>query len=168
MRLADERPRPDRLLWGLLRLMMGWIFLWPFLDKVFGLGFATEQGSGWIDGSSPTFGFLEFGTRGPFKDIFQPMAGNVFADWLFMIGLLGIGLALVLGIGVRIASVAGAVMLVLMWLAALWPEHNPFLDDHLIYAFVLVGVYVTDAGRYLGFGRTWSESALVRANPFLK
>lgn len=142
--------------------------MWPFLDKVFGLGFATEQGSGWIDGSSPTFGFLEFGTRGPFKDIFQPMAGNVLADWLFMIGLLGIGVALVLGIGVRIASVAGAVMLVLMWLAALWPEHNPFLDDHLIYAFVLVGVYVTDAGRYLGFGESWGESALVRANPFLK
>ena len=168
MRPSDDRPRPDRLLWGLLRLMMGWIFLWPFLDKVFGLGFATEQGSGWIDSSSPTAGFLEFGTRGPFKDIFQSMAGNVFADWLFMIGLLGIGLALVLGIGVRIASLAGAVLLVLMWLAALWPEHNPFLDDHLIYAFVLVGVYVTDAGRYLGFGRTWGESALVRAHPFLK
>lgn len=168
MRPSDDRPRPDRLLWGLLRLMMGWIFLWPFLDKVFGLGFATERGSGWIHGSSPTFGFLEFGTRGPFKDIFQPMAGNVLADWLFMIGLLGIGVALVLGIGVRIASVAGAVMLVLMWLAALWPEHNPFLDDHLIYAFVLVGVYVTDAGRYLGFGKPWEESALVRRNPFLK
>ncbi|WP_420612249.1 DoxX family protein [Candidatus Spongiisocius sp.] len=168
MRPSDDRPRPDRLLWGLLRLMMGWIFLWPFLDKVFGLGFATEQGSGWIDGSSPTFGFLEFGTRGPFKDIFQPMAGNVLADWLFMIGLLGIGVALVLGIGVRIASVAGAVMLVLMWLAALWPEHNPFLDDHLIYAFVLVGVYVTDAGRYIGFGKPWGESALVRTRPFLK
>ena len=164
----DRRPTADRFLWGLLRLMMGWIFLWPFLDKLFGLGFATERGSGWIDGGSPTTGFLEFATRGPLKDVFQSMAGSAFADWLFMIGLLGIGLALLLGCGVRIASVTGAILLVLMWLAALWPEHNPFLDDHLIYAFVLAGVYTTDAGRYLGFGRRWADSAVVRRNPYLK
>ena len=85
-----------------------------------------------------------------------------------MIGLLGISLALLLGCGVRIASVTGAILLMLMWLAALWPEHNPFLDDHPIYAFVLVGLYVTDAGRYLGFGRRWAESAPVSRNPFLK
>ena len=164
----DQRPTADRILWGLLRLMMGWIFLWPFLDKLFGLGFATEQGSGWIDGGSPTTGFLEFGTRGPLKDVFQSMTGSTFADWLFMIGLLGIGLALLVGCGVRIASVTGAIMLVLMWLAALWPEHNPFLDDHLIYAFVLVGVYATDAGRYLGLGKRWANSAVVSRNPYLK
>ena len=167
MNSSYERPSVDRFLWGLLRLMMGWIFLWPFLDKLFGLGFATEQGNAWIDGGSPTTGFLEFGTRGPFKEIFQSMGGSPFADWLFMIGLLGIGLALLLGCGVRIASVTGAVLLVLMWLAALWPEHNPFLDDHLIYALVLVGLYVTDSGRYLGFGRRWVESALVSRYPLL-
>ena len=147
--------------------MMGWIFLWPFLDKLFGLGFATEAGSGWVDGGSPTTGFFQFATRGPFQESFQGMAGSAFADWLFMIGLLGIGVALLLGIGVRIASVSGALLLVLMWLAVLWPEHNPFLDDHLIYAFVLIGVYVTDAGRYLGFGRRWSESSLVNKYRFL-
>lgn len=147
--------------------MMGWIFLWPFLDKLFGLGFATEAGSGWVDGGSPTSGFFQFGTRGPFQEFFQGMAGSVFADWLFMLGLLGIGLALVLGIGVRIASVSGALLLVLMWLAALWPEHNPFLDDHLIYAFVLIGIYATDAGQYFGFGRNWSESPLVTKYRFL-
>lgn len=36
-----------------------------------------------------------------------------------------------LGIGVRIAAVAGALMLVMMWSAALWPETNPFMDYHL-------------------------------------
>ena len=168
MNSSHERPPADRFLWGLLRLMMGWIFLWPFLDKLFGLGFATEQDNAWINGGSPTTGFLKFGTRGPFENMFQAMGGSAFADWLFMIGLLGIGLALLLGCGVRIASVTGAVMLVLMWLAALWPEHNPFLDDHLIYAFVLVGLYVTDSGRYFGFGRRWAESALVNKYPILK
>ncbi|MCQ3802635.1 MAG: DoxX family membrane protein [bacterium] len=166
MTSTAPRPTADKFLWAALRIMMGWIFLWPFLDKLFGLGFATEAGSGWVDGGSPTTGFLEFATRGPFAESFQSMTG-AFADWLFMIGLLGIGLALLLGIGVRIASVSGALMLVLMWLAALWPEHNPFLDDHLIYAFVLIGTYVTDSGRYLGLGKQWSQLSMVSKYRFL-
>lgn len=72
-----------------------------------------------------------------------------------------------LGIGVRIASVTGALLLVMMWLAALWPAHNPYLDDHLICAFVLIGVYATDAGQCLGFGRNWSGSSLMSKHRFL-
>ena len=148
--------------------MMGWIFLWPFLDKTFGLGFATEQGNGWTDGASPTSGFLEFGTRGPLSDTFQSIAGSTLADGLFMIGLLGIGLALILGIGIRIASATGALLLVRMWLAALWPEHNPFLDDHLIYALVLIGVNLTEAGRHFGLGNRWTQLPTVVNHPWLK
>ncbi len=29
---------------------MGWTFFWAFADKLFGLGYATEAGKGWIDG----------------------------------------------------------------------------------------------------------------------
>jgi len=52
-------------IWALLRFSLGWIFLWAFVDKLFGLGFATESGKGWIDGGSPIFGFLNFAARGP-------------------------------------------------------------------------------------------------------
>ena len=31
------------IFWGLLRLAMGWIFLWAFLDKLLALGFATGR-----------------------------------------------------------------------------------------------------------------------------
>src|ERR1044072_1320309 len=41
-----------------LRLLTGFAFLWAFLDKTFGLGYATPSGKGWIDGGSPTKGFL--------------------------------------------------------------------------------------------------------------
>ena len=51
-----------------------------------------------------------------------------------MLGLAGIGIALIAGIGMRIAAVAGGLLLVLMWTAVLPPENNPFMDDHLIYA----------------------------------
>ena len=43
---------------GLARISLGWVFLWAFLDKTFGLGYATESKDAWIDGGSPTFGFL--------------------------------------------------------------------------------------------------------------
>ena len=141
---------------------MGWIFLWPFLDKLFGLGFATERGQGWLAGTSPTFGFLEFGTKGPFADAYQNIAGNAFVDWMFMLGLLGIGVALLLGIGVRIAAVSGTLMLLLMWAAAIWPQHNPFLDEHIVHMAVLVGVALTGAGRHVGFGNWWRKTRLVR------
>ena len=156
-----------RKVFALARISIGWVFLWAFLDKTFGLGFATEAEDAWIEGGSPTFGFLEFGTSGPLQEFFQSFAGAAWADWLFMIGLLGIGLALMLGIGVRIAAVTGATLLVLMWAAALLPESNPFMDDHLVYALVLVGLAMSDSGETWGFGRSWKQTMLVQRFPFL-
>lgn len=164
---------------GLLRLALGWTFLWAFLDKAFALGFSTGRNAetgvvsrfgdaAWIHGGSPTKGFLAFGTKGPFADFYQSFAGAAWADWLFMIGLLGIGAALMLGIGMRIATISGAVLLVLMWSAALWPANNPFMDDHIIYAIALVALLFASAGRYLGFGRAWESTTLVKRYPYLR
>jgi hypothetical protein len=63
-------------LWGALRLSMGWIFLWAFLDKILGLGFSTEAGKAWITGGSPTTGFLTFATKGPFEEFFKEYFGE--------------------------------------------------------------------------------------------
>jgi thiosulfate dehydrogenase [quinone] large subunit len=41
-----------------LRLALGWVFLWASLDKLFGWGFATPEKNAWINGGSPTKGFL--------------------------------------------------------------------------------------------------------------
>ncbi|RRS01441.1 DoxX family membrane protein [Glycomyces terrestris] len=154
--------------WAGLRIALGWVFLWAFLDKTFGLGFATAKEAAWLEGGSPTEGFLTHGTKGPFAEFYQGMAGNAFADWLFMAGLLGIGLALILGIGMRIAAAAGALLLVLMWTAALWPENNPFMDDHLVYAGLLVGLALARAEDTLGLGKTWGELPIVKQNRWLK
>ena len=136
------------IVWGLLRLAVGWIFLWAFFDKLFGLGFATEAGKGWVSGGSPTFGFLNFATKGPFVGFYQDLAGNVIVDWMFMLGLLVIGLPLVLGIGVRIAASFGVAMLALMYSAGFVPpEHNPFLDEHIIYAVIMIGLVMVRPGR---------------------
>jgi len=151
-----------------LRIGLGWTFLWPFFDKLLGLGFATESGKAWLDGVSPTFGFLKFGAYGPLKPFFESLAGNPLVDWLFMIGLLGLGIALILGIGMRIAAYSGTLLLLLMWFALLPPKNNPFLDDHIIYALLLIMLYQTNAGDWFGLGKWWGQTMLVRKYPILK
>lgn len=147
---------------------MGWTFLWPFIDKVYGLGFATEAGKGWVDGTSPTFGFLKFAAHGPFANFYQSLAGNIFVDWIFMLGLLLIGLSLILGVGVKVATYSGVLMLFFMYAALLPPEHNPFLDEHLIYIVILIGLNLSNSGRYLGLGSWWSQTNLVKKFKFLE
>jgi len=151
-----------------LRLAIGWVFLWAFLDKMFGLGHETTAAQAWINGGSPTTGFLGKAVSGPFEGLYHGFAGAAWADWLFMIGLAGIGIALIAGVGMRIAATAGAVLLVAMWSAVLPPENNLFMDDHLIYAGVLVLLALTAAGDTLGLGRLWSRLPLVQRLPGLK
>ena len=150
------------------RLALGWIFLWAFLDKLFGLGHETPSARAWINGGSPTKGFLANSPTGPFQDLYNNIAGATWADYLFMIGLAGIGIALIAGIGMRIAAIAGTALLVMMWSAVLPPENNLFMDDHLIYAAVLIGLALTGAGNTLGLGKLWSNIELVKRNPWLK
>jgi thiosulfate dehydrogenase (quinone) large subunit len=158
---------PARWAWAAARLSLGWIFLWAFLDKTFGLGHETPAANAWIDGGSPTSGFLGHAPQGPFADFYNDLAGVAWVDWVFMIGLLGIGLALIFGVGLRIAAGAGALMMVLMWSAVLPPDNNPFMDDHLIYAILLIGLALAAAGRTLGLGQWWERTALVRRFPWL-
>ncbi len=153
-------------LWALTRLCLGWTFLWPFMDKLFGLGHETSVAHAWINGGSPSKGFLS-GSVGPFASIYHALAGAVWVDWMFMIGLLGIALALLLGIGMRIAAVAGAILLVLMWSASLPPQDDIFMDNHIVYAIVLLGLAVVGAGNTLGFGQWWAQTSLVRRFPWL-
>ncbi|MBU0646193.1 hypothetical protein KJ611_01795 [Patescibacteria group bacterium] len=160
--------KKDKLLFGIIRLGMGWVFLWSFLDKMFGWGFATPADQAWIAGGSPTTGFLTYGTKGPFADIFQSLAGNPIVDWLFMLGLLGIGVALILGIGVKVAGYAGVLMFALMYLAGfIPPEHNPFFDEHVLNALILLMLVYVDAGMYLGLGKKWQKQTLVKKYPWL-
>lgn len=171
--------RWSRYVAAAIRLSIGWVFLWAFLDKAFALGHETgvnpETGAtdyfgqaAWIEGGSPTEGFLGFAVKGPLADFYSGLAGNTFIDWIFMIGLLGIGLALMLGIGMRIAAASGALLLLMMWSAVLPPDNNLFMDDHIVYALVLVLLALIGAGRTFGLGRRWEQIPLVQKNSWLK
>lgn len=135
--------KKQKIIIATLRLVMGFIFLWAFIDKVFGLGFATAPEKSWIHGGSPTSGFLSFGVRGPFADIFHSLAGIAAIDWLFMLGLLLAGVTLLSGKFVKWGCLTGSFLLVLMYLSLLLPENNPFIDEHIVYILVLALVYVS-------------------------
>ena len=157
-----------RYVWATARIALGFVFLWAFLDKTFGLGHDTTSKQAWIHGGSPTQGFLKFGAKGPFTGFYHSIAGAGWADVLFMAGMAGIGTALILGIGMRIAAGSGALMLVMMWSVVLPPANNLFMDDHLIYALLIAGLALSAAGDTLGLGRLWSSTPLVKRLPILK
>ncbi|MGI5272443.1 hypothetical protein ACQEUU_25030 [Nonomuraea sp. CA-218870] len=161
---AAHPRRPVDYVWAIARISLGWIFLWAFLDKTFGLGFATPAERAWVAGGSPTTGFLKGTGENALGGFFAALAGQAWVDWLFMAGLLGVGAALILGVGLRIAAAAGTVMLVLMWAAALPLTTNPFMDDHLIYSIVLIGLALAGAGTTLGLGNL----PIVQRNGWLK
>ena len=162
---------------AVLRIAYGFTFLWAFFDKLLALGFHTgydQDGNldrfgpaAWVNGGSPTEGFLSFGVPedNPFKSVFTAMAGDTWVDWLFMIGLLGIGFALFTGIGMRIAAATGALLYMLMYAASLPLENNPVVDDHLIGAIALVVLALTLAGDTWGAGRAWAKTRRVRRYP---
>ena len=168
--VQEQTPTERRLaryVFAALRIVLGWTFLWAFLDKLFGLGYSTPSERSWLNGGSPTRGFLANSASGPFAGIYQDIAGAGWADWLFMLGLAAIGTALLLGVGMRIAAVCGALLYLLMWTVVLPPENNPIVDDHIIGALALLGLALVHAGDTAGLGRWWKHQPVVRDNPWL-
>jgi thiosulfate dehydrogenase [quinone] large subunit len=182
---ARTEAAPERILTtgaakflAVFRVALGFVFLWAFLDKTFGFGYATPSARAWINGGSPTKGFLSGVAVGPFEDLFHAWAGATWADWLFMVGLLAIGIALILGVGLRIAAVSGTAMMLLMW-AAEWPlakftsagepsmSTNPIVDYHIIYALALIALALTFAGHTWGLGKRWGRLSFVQRNRWL-
>lgn len=154
--------------WVWLRLLMALTFLWAFFDKLLGLGYSTPVGKGWLAGASPTAGFLKGATYGPFVHIYQSLAGQAWVDWLFMVGLLLIGLALLLGIGLKIAGWTGALLMLLMYLAAFPPKTNPLIDDHIVYIVILLALTHAPDDHDWGWGSWWSKTTLVRRFGWLR
>lgn len=149
-----------------LRMSLGFIFLWTFLDKTFGLNIPTKSTESWISGVSPTAGFLKFGTQGPLVNLFQNLSGSIIVDWLFMLGMLGVGIALILGVGMKIATYSGSLMMLLIYLSIFPPEHNPVIDEHIIYILALFIVKDT-AGYKWCIRNKWSNFPIVKKFYFL-
>lgn len=157
---------------AVLRVTTGMIFLWAFLDKTFGWGYATPAEGAWTSGSSPAEGYLSSVSAGPMESVFHAWAGETWVDLAYMAGMLGLGVSLVAGIGLRVAAVGGSLMMLMLWLGEFPPARhlsdgspsmsaNPLIDQHVIYAVVMIVLAACSAGRVWGLGRVWERTPLV-------
>lgn len=126
----------------LLRLLIGILF--------FSAGWSKLQNEAWT-----AAGYLEQAT-GPFASWFQSLAGNGFVDALNAWGLTLIGIALIVGVFVRAASMFGFILMLLYFLA----QYNQntahgFIDEHIVYACVFL------LFMFGGFGHIWGIDALL-------
>jgi len=149
--MAKNTKDPDSYAWSALRIVMGYIFFWAFIDKLFGFGYATCKGlsvgckQAWLHGGSPTAGFLGHATTGPFASFYHHLAGHALVDWAFMLGLLFVGVGLLFGTWIKSAAVVAMAMLALMWSSLLWPANTPGVDEHIVYIFIMFGLLVTSS-----------------------
>lgn len=160
---------------GLTRIAMGILFLWPFLDKAFGLGYTTTPENSFLAGASPTKGFLNFAVNeaSPFAFFFQDILGGMYqvVDLIFMAMLLVVGVGLITGVLTRVGGISGAIFMAAVILAE-WPilqagAHNPVIEEHWIYMFILLFLALIPSGNYLGLGKKWSELSFVQKFPIL-
>ena len=152
------------------RIVVGWIFLWAFIDKLFGLGFSTPAERAWINGGTPAQGFMNNSTS-IFGGFFSAISG-AWADWLFMAGLLGIGVAMVAGAGLKIAAWTGTLLVFMMYLATFPLGNsaeggitNPITTSHWLEAAVLLASAYGLAGDTWGLGKWWAK---IVGNGFLR
>jgi thiosulfate dehydrogenase [quinone] large subunit len=97
--------------------------------------------------------------NGPFSDWFRSLAGNGFVDGLNAWGLFLLGVALLLGFGVRPAAILGMVLMTLYYLAHFVQNTaNGFVDEHVL-LFALLGLFA--AG---GAGHAFGINAVILGN----
>jgi thiosulfate dehydrogenase [quinone] large subunit len=103
-----------------------------------------------------------------FGEFFQALAGNALVDWIFMLGLLGVGVGLLFGVAMRLAILSGSAMLFLMWLASLPLENNPLIDDHIVYIAVLAVLWFALPLQRLSASYKWRNLSFVKNSYWLK
>ena len=130
----------------LLRVSMGWLMFYAGITKVLDPNWSA---AGYLQGAKTFAGFYQWLTQ---PNILPAI--NFINEW----GLTLLGVSLILGIFVRLSSVFGTVLMMLYYFPVLtFPyisQHSFIVDEHVIYALVLIFFAAIGAGRYYGLD-TW-------------
>jgi thiosulfate dehydrogenase [quinone] large subunit len=158
--------------WASVRLFLGFTLFWAFLDKTFGLGYSTASSKSWLNGGSPTTGYLGFAASGPLKGFYNGLSGNTAVDVLFMLALFAIGMATILGVGTKISGYTGALLMLLLYSTnpPYWAKSstNPILDEHLIFLILFLAMTFVMPGKWFGLGEWWRNTSFVKRFPILE
>lgn len=135
-------PRFPQTTLVLLRLAMGWLFLYSGVTKLLD---PTWSSAGYLQGAK-TFGSLYQAMLAP--NVLPVI--NAINAW----GQTLLGISLILGLFVRLSSVLGAVLMLLYYLPVLdFPyagQHGFLVDEHVIYGLALLHLAAVRAGRTVG------------------
>ncbi len=149
--------RESRFVVFLLRLFMGILMFYSGITKVLTPNWSA---SSFLTGQA---------TYGPFKEAFLVFANNGLVDFLVMWGLTLIGLALIVGLFVRLASFFGIVLMILFYLPRLPPAPPSwFVEEHVIFAAVFLLLMYTKSSTFLGLEKAFIKTKFAKRNPWLK
>jgi thiosulfate dehydrogenase (quinone) large subunit len=154
-----------------LRIILGWGFLFAGMDKVLQLtgkpfsaaGFLSHATGGtWPGAAADT-------VVNPTHGLWVGIAGNAGAvgliNFLVQFGEIAIGLALILGIATRFAGIMGAIMTGLFYVAS-WDFGNGIVNEQLLFAVLAGYLAYVSAGRYWGLDAVLAEkTAVLRRTP---
>lgn len=144
----------------LLRVSIGGLFFYSGITKILDPEWTA---AGYLKGADTFFNFYQALTNTSVLPV---------VDFLNAWGLTLIGVALILGVFVRLASFAGIILMLLYYFPALqWPfvgTHSYIVDDHIIYALALLALAVFEAGRFWGLSSRWTKLSILARHPGLK
>ena len=128
---------------------MGWVMLYAGLTKVLDPNWSA---AGYL-GNAKTFeGFFNWFL----KPEILPVT-NFMNEW----GLTFLGVSLILGACVKYSGMLGALLMLLYYFPVLdFPKigaNSYIIDDHIIYALVLLYFSFVRAGNYMGFDGWWKS-----------
>ena len=154
-----DAERFDKKVLAALRIALGWLFFYAGITKVIAPAWSAK---GYLLGAKTFTGFYAWLA----SDGVLPVI-----DFLNKWGLTLLGAALILGLFVRLASLLGAGMMVLYWLPGLsfpYVEHGYLVDEHIVYALVLLYFAVKRVGRWYGLENACARLPICAKYPKLR
>lgn len=136
-----------------LRIGMGWLFFYAGITKVLNPAWSALP---YISSAKSFAGFYQWLSQPEYIGLVNQMN---------MWGLTLLGVSLILGAGVRISSIFGAVLMLLYYFPVLsfpYPNAHSFIvDEHIIYALVLIFFSLANVGKIYGLdgylARAWKH-----------
>ena len=180
MQVVDRR---HQLAVAVLRVAVGFIFLFAGLEKVIGgnlewsaagfLQFGTGGTLGWPFVTTPVEGTI----YNPTNAFWVALADNDFAmsviNFLVPWGQIGIGVGLMLGLLTRFSAAMGTLMMLLFFFAA-WDIEFGVVNQHLTYGLVTFVLGYLGTGNFYGLdgvlaervGPGWFRRYFMSGNPY--
>lgn len=134
--------RAENILIFILRVSMGWVFLFAAIRQIPDPNWSAEA---FLGNASLFPSFFSFFTSPEILPLI-----NIVIPWAHLL----IGVALITGLGMRLASTGGALLMFLYYLPRLdgfmIGPHNFIVEYHLVYTIIIVYLAVIQAGKIYG------------------